>query len=59
MSAGAGGTNVKGMAFAGTNIPADQMERLEALAKRNERSKSAEIRIAIREHLERHERNAA
>lgn len=59
MTPDAGGTNVKGMKFLGANIPADDKDRFDALAKSNDRKTSDEIRRMVREYLERHERRAA
>jgi metal-responsive CopG/Arc/MetJ family transcriptional regulator len=36
-------------------MPTELATRLEKIAKRNERKRAAEIRIAIREYVERHE----
>jgi predicted transcriptional regulator len=40
-------------------VPADMRDRLDALAEKNDRNRSAELRIALREHLDKHERKAA
>lgn len=40
-------------------VPAELADRLKALADRNERSASAELRIALRAHLDRAEKEAA
>lgn len=40
-------------------VPVDLVERLTRLAERNERSASAEVRLAIRAHVERAEQEAA
>lgn len=56
MSAG-GGTNVKGVAFIGGNIPTDLHERLKATAAANERTVAQELRVAIKAHVETHESN--
>lgn len=37
----------------GAYVDRDQHEQLAALAERNERSMSAEVRLALREHIER------
>lgn len=59
MTPDAGGTNVSEMKFVGGNVPADLKGRLEAVAEANERTVAQELRIAIREYVERHERRAA
>jgi len=44
--------------FTGAQVSADVHRRLHELAERNERSVAAEIRLALREHLEREQDDA-
>lgn len=44
--------------FIGGNIPADLKKRFEAVAHRNERNVTRELRMALRAHVERHENDA-
>jgi hypothetical protein len=39
--------------FTGAQVDADTLRQLQVLAERNERSVAGEIRLALREHLER------
>lgn len=54
-----GGGDVEHLVFLTSQVPKDLKDRLRALADENERNLSAQLRVAIREHLERHERKAA
>lgn len=54
-----GGGDVERMAFLTSQVPKDMKDRLQALADKNERNLSAQLRVAIREHLDKYERKAA
>jgi hypothetical protein len=51
--------SVEKLAFIGGNVPEDLKERFEAVAKANNRDKAKELRVALRAHVEAHERSAA
>lgn len=45
--------------FIGAQIPTNLSERLSEIAKGNERSVSAEVRLALKAHIEKHDQEAA
>jgi hypothetical protein len=47
------------MSFIGGNLPADLADRFARVAERNERKVAAELRVAIRSHVEAHENGEA